>query len=376
MDGLARDWHTDVRHALGGYVRKYRGVLVTALLCMDGRTAQTVIGQPPPALVDVEPQRRLYQIGSVTKVFTALLLAAMERDGRAAEQTLLQDVLPQGWRAPAFKNEQITLGHLATHTSGLPRLPNNLGFRDTFLRARNPYSRYTQARLRSFLQHYSLGVAPGTRWRYSNLGAGVLGFALGSASGTTYEQAIADWITQPLSLPDTVVELSAEQRARTVPGRRSRGGRTPAWNMGILQGAGALFSTAGDLERLVRLQLGLLDAGLGATARATHRVRYDTEFTLSNQAQALGWLVVANERHPDRVLYWHNGRTGGYEAFVGFVPAVGTGIVLLSNVAERGQTLTNAGVSLMRDYAVPPGVPDDAEDATVAQAADLDGEGD
>lgn len=209
----------------------------------------------------------LFEIGSVTKVFTSLALARLTLAGstRLDEPLadLLADTLPPGTAVPSKGGEQITLRHLATHTAGLPRLPAGM-LLPALLNPRkpDPYAHCTADFLLTGLGRTRLRARPGRSFRYSNLGSGLLGLALtrragldDGTPGSGYEKLIAREVCEPLGLADTVVTVSEEQAARLCRGHSGRRRPVPAWHLADLAGAGALRSTAADLAVLLRAQL-------------------------------------------------------------------------------------------------------------------------
>jgi D-alanyl-D-alanine-carboxypeptidase/D-alanyl-D-alanine-endopeptidase len=263
----------------------------------------------------------VFEIGSVTKAFTATLLATMAEDGLVALDDPVQDHLPAGVRL-AVRGRPITLADLATHTSGLPRLPHGF-FMRSLRHRRNPYAWFTAEDLYAGLPSTRLRGQPGGRPRYSNLGYGLLGHVLALRAGRGYEQLVQERICGPLGLGHTGVSLP------TVQGHDRRGRPVPNWELPALPGAGALRSTASDLLAFLRLQLGEGDPALARAAALTHvpRARH------GRAAVGLGWtrLPLLGTEHE---LLFHNGGTGGFRSFAGFVPATAAAVVVLSNSAR------------------------------------------
>ncbi len=146
----------------------------------------------------------IFEIGSVTKVFTSLLLADMVNRKEVTLDDPAAKYLPENVKMPERGGKSITLLDLSTHTSGLPRLPSNMKFKDP----RNPYADYSVDDLYQFLSSYTLRHDPGSdqkgsEFEYSNLGGGLLGHLLANRAGTDYESLIGSRITGPLSMPDT-----------------------------------------------------------------------------------------------------------------------------------------------------------------------------
>jgi serine-type D-Ala-D-Ala carboxypeptidase/endopeptidase len=272
----------------------------------------------------------VFEIGSITKVFTAALLATLADEGKVALDDPLQRHLPPGWIAPSREGHPITLERLSTHTSGLPRLPGNLGAKDL----RNPYANYTDQRLRDFLAEYRLGRTPGERYEYSNLGAGLLGWILARVDGRPYEDLAIDRICGPLGLRDTRIALSDDQKRRLAPGH-ARGAAAWNWDIPVISGAGALRSTADDLLRF-------LAANLAGRYASTHEPRFRT--SEKGPWVGLGWHLSPLPGS-GRAMVWHNGGTGGYRSFAAFVKESRTAVVVLSNSAE--DVVDPLGVSIL-----------------------------
>ncbi len=293
--------------------------MVVGLIGPDGRR---VIAHGTTARRDTQVVTgdTVFEIGSVTKVFTALLLAdAVER-----RQVSLDDAvagLVPGWKVPE-KGRPITLRDLAMHVSGLPRLPSNMAPKDP----NNPYADYTVEQLQTFLATYELPRGVGERYEYSNLGGGLLGHVLARRARTCYEDLIESTVTRPLGMPSTHITLSAEMRSRLATGNGPTLEPATNWDLPTLAGAGALRSTVNDLLTFVSAALGHTATPLaGAFARMTATRR---PTGAPNLDIALGWHVfTANGRD----VYWHNGGTAGYRSFIGFDPAARVGVVVLSN---------------------------------------------
>jgi serine-type D-Ala-D-Ala carboxypeptidase/endopeptidase len=319
-----------VAELLGRHARRHVGVAVGVLRgdrswIVGSGTAGP--GRPSPPRADT-----IFEIGSVTKVFTATLLAALVEDGTVTLGDPVQGHLPAGVELPV-RGGPITLADLATHTAGLPRLPHGFILRSVRHR-RNPYAWFTTDDLYTGLRSMRLRREPGGRPRYSNLGYGLLGHVLGLRVGRSYEQLIQERICRPLELTDTAVLVPEEARGRFAQGRDRRGRPVPHWDLPVLAGAGALCSTVADLLVFLGLHLGEGEPALARAAALTQatRVRH------RGIAVGLGWT-----RGPllgtDHELLFHNGGTGGFRSFVGVVPATHTAVAVLSNSARSVDAL-------------------------------------
>lgn len=282
----------------------------------------------------------LVQIGSVTKVVTALLLAEAVCRGELDLDTPLADHLPG---LPGAAGGQVTLGHLATHTSGLPRLPP--GLRRTALRDRlDPYRAFGEEQLADALPRTRLLAAPGTRYRYSNYGFGVLGQVLGRHAGRSFGDLVASRVTGPLHLPDTTVALRPDQWLRKAQGHARRHRPVPDWDMGSLAGAGALHSTARDLLRLTDAVLdpGSTHSGEALTLSCVPRFQVSRRLGVG-----LAWHV-SPVGSGGRCMLWHNGGTGGSSSFLAVLPDARAAVVVLGTSAR---SVDPVGVALVRAIA-------------------------
>jgi CubicO group peptidase (beta-lactamase class C family) len=210
---------------------------------------------------------------------------------------------------------------LATHTSGLPRLPTNLTPADPA----NPYADYTVEQLYAFLSGHTLRRDVGAKYEYSNYGFGLLGHVLALRASSTYDALVAARIVNVLGLTSTGIALTPDMRARLAQGHV---GTTAVsnWDIPTLAGAGALHSTARDLVRFVRANMGLLDTPLFAAMEAAYEPRHQAG---SDAMQiGLGWHILSRD---GRQIVWHNGGTGGYRSFVGFLRDGTRGVVVLTN---------------------------------------------
>ena len=271
----------------------------------------------------------IFEIGSVTKVFTSLLLADMAAHNEVALSDPISKYLPSDVKAPERNGQSITLKDLAMHTSGLPRLPTNFMPKDST----NPYADFSVAQLYQFLSTYTLPRDIGSQYEYSNLGGGLLGHLLARRAGMTYDALVRERVTVPLGMTSTTVLLSPDQRARLAVGHNAQLAAVPNWDLPTLAGAGALRSTANDMLTFVEANLGVRKSPLAPAMEAMLTVRRPTG--ISGLDIALGWHIFTKN---SRELVWHNGGTGGYRSFIGFDAAAGTGVVVLSN------TSTAAGV--------------------------------
>ncbi len=263
----------------------------------------------------------VFEIGSITKLFTALLLQDMVERGEMKLDDPVQEYLPGSVRMPTYHGKQITLLDLATHTSGLPREANNLSPRSW----RNPYAGYTVGQLYAFLAHCTLHQTPGTREEYSNLGVQLLGHVIALKAGKDYETLVFERICRPLGMDSTRITLTPELKPRLAIGHAMPGKPVQGMDFSILAGAGGLHSTANDLLRFIAAYMGLTPSPLSPLMR-----KAETYHTMEDGTKRrLAW-------GEDETVFEHDGLTFGFKTVLAFDSKKRRGVVVLSNCANSG----------------------------------------
>jgi serine-type D-Ala-D-Ala carboxypeptidase/endopeptidase len=281
--------------------------------------------------------RSIFEIGSITKVFTATLLADMAREGQLTVGDPVSAHLPPGVEMPS-RGREITLADLSSHRSGLPGLPKGLLVPALTTRRRDPYADWDAARLEAAIPRTRPRREPDNRFRYSNYGVGLLGYLLARRAGTSYDELVRQRIADPLGLHDTGTAVDGGRLAAP----HGFSGRTAShWHFDALAGAGALRSTATDLLGFVRLHADRSDRPLAAAARETQRPRAK----VGRGHVGLGWIILPPARRFPFELLLHEGGTGGFRTFAGLAPERELGVVVLTNQARRVGRL---GLQLLR----------------------------
>lgn len=280
----------------------------------------------------------LFDIASITKAFTGLLLQDMIDRGEMKLDDPVQKYLPASVRMPARNGREITLRHLVTHTSGLPHFADNLNP----TRADQPFADYTVEELNAFLSGYRLTRDPGTKFEYSSLGAGVLGHVIALKAGSDYESLVVDRICRPLKMDSTRITLTPELKARFATGHNRFGEAVPSWDRQTQLGGSALRSTANDLLKFVSANLGLTPSRLTPAMEKTHRVHLAN--AIPETDIGLAWMITSLQG--TRVVH-HGGMAPGYCTFAGFDKARRRGVVLLSS-SYNGSDLDALGMLLLK----------------------------
>ncbi|MBK1859774.1 serine hydrolase [Cerasicoccus arenae] len=271
----------------------------------------------PPKPEDV------FEIGAVTDIFTATAAASLVVDRQITWMQPVNAYLPEYVGTPHFGHLPLQLVHLVTHTSGLPHNPPNLQPKDVS----DPFADFTNDHTYVAISVIGLTIPPGSEYRFSMLGYGLLGHVLTLRTGQTFNELIQTRVSQPLTLQDTTAVLDP---AKMVPGHQGLQ-EVPNWHWDGLAGGGGLYSSARDLLRLTAANMSMikLDKDDERAVRTTQNVF--TKTSMPNTMIGYGWHVT---RKALQAVYWQNGKTGGYAAFVGFNPSTKTGCVVLTNSAQ------------------------------------------
>ena len=292
--------------------------VVIGVLEADGTRRVITAGEAP------YDGRTLFEIGSITKVFTGILLAEMTERGEVRVEQPIAELLPANVVVPSRNGRQIRLVDLSTHTSGLPRMPDNFSPGD----AGNPYVDYTIPQLYDFLRRHKLRRDIGVAAEYSNVGVGLLGHALARRAGTSYEALVTSRVLAPLGMTSTRITLSPPEIAKLAPGHNAGGREVPNWDLAeAFAGAGALRSNVDDM--LTFLAANLTPPDNSTLGRAIRRAQTAHFTGMDGRKVGLGWGLSLLKQ--ERNVLTHAGGTGGYLTFVALDPERRLGVVVLSN---------------------------------------------
>jgi CubicO group peptidase (beta-lactamase class C family) len=266
----------------------------------------------------------VYEIGSVSKVFTGLMLADAVVRGEIDLNAAADVSNRAGIRLPSRDGRSIRWIDLCTHRSGLPRIPDNL--MPTNLT--NPYRDYGSQQAAAFLNQYKLSRRPGDSQEYSNFGASVLGYLVAQKAGKSYQQLLQERIAKPLRMTDCTVDLSGDQRRRLATPHDHFGSPTPLWTWSDLPGAGGIYATMRDMMRFAQAQLTPPSGKLGEATELAWKQQRDAD--ASGPAMGLSWMIAG-----DGQTRWHNGETGGSHSAIFINRKLNCAVVVLCNTALR-----------------------------------------
>lgn len=336
---------TSTREALRNMMKPYQGPnhTVVGFSLQDGasevvHTGTTSANEPAGDWI--------FEIGSITKVFTASLLCVLIEEGKVDPTAPLSEMSPELSAVPNW----ITPESLTTHSSGLPNFYLPIWKVLFSPLQQDPYASFSRSDLLSWFQNWS-GKDPGTKRRhaYSNLGVGLLGEAMAMKTGMSFSDLLARKVTGPLGLSDTTAKLSAEQISRFMQPRSTKGEDVPAWTFDALAGAGALRSSAHDLIQFSAEVLRALDRPQTALDRAICRsveplVGLGRRGALEPKAQCSGWLSLKLDRAAPGMLH-HDGATAGSTCTLYICPENTAALGILSNNCVAGNLWASTKLS-------------------------------
>ena len=281
----------------------------------------------------------VFEIASITKVLTALLLAEMVQRGEVAFDDPVAKYLPASVTLHQ-RGRPITLLDLASYTSGLPIMPDNMP--PQWWTLPNPWADYTDAKLYEFLSSYVPEYEPGKHYEYASLGLGLLGVALSRRAGKSYEDLMIEQVCKPLGLSHTRITLSDDMRRHLVQPHDKELKPTPLWDSQALAGGGGFRSNARDLTVFLKACMELKQTPLNAAMARLVETRTPTR--LAGTDAALGWFITSAK---DEEFVWKTGASGGCNSFIGFSTRNRRGAIALSNFRWNDQGTINLGMKLI-----------------------------
>jgi serine-type D-Ala-D-Ala carboxypeptidase/endopeptidase len=323
-----QDLETKINQITNDYVSKRKSVALTIGVINQGHHYIKGFGQVTDGDHARPDAQTIYEIGSVTKVLTGTVLAKLVDDGMVNLEDPIRLYLPKkivDQLSAAIQS--ITLKQLATHTSGLPRLPDS--FLANIKDPTNPYRNYMAPEMYTALAAVKLLSEPGQRYEYSNFGMGLLGHLLSLQASQPYKDLVKAIICQPLGMADTTIQLTPEQQQRLTRGHSPDGTLISNWDFDVMAPAGAFRSTAKDLLMFLQANFSESDPQRAAIFAIAQKRYFEMSDVLGI---GLAWHIWTLQN--GQTVHWHNGGTGGYISYIGFDRAQQTGIVILSNYGD------------------------------------------
>ena len=301
------------------------------------------ISNANPTTVDKDT---IFAIGSITKVFTTILLADMVNRGLVNLDDPIEQYLPPSLKIPSYNGQKITLENLATHTSALPEFPSshcmtNFNGTDTSIQTRHFFidcsKNYTFDQLYQDLSNITLTSEPGLKFEYSTFGISLLGRILTLKSNMSYDRLVEEKILNVLGMNSTSIVLSDAQKSRLAIGYLN-GQELPFWNISRpIAPAGGLHSSVADMLKFASANLGLIDTKINNAMKESHIIMHDSRLgnAFSNNYTAyvsLGWIIATDF---GKQIVEHNGETiDGYNSFMALNPSKERGIVIITSASS------------------------------------------
>lgn len=283
-----------------------------------------------------DSEKTLFEIGSISKTFTATLLAEEVVKGRMSLDDPINKYLPDSIPNMAYNGIPITLKTLSNHSSGFPRLPINLYKKGD--PADDPYKNYDTQRMYTYLKNFKPYREVGVNYEYSNFAVGLLGNILALQNHASYEKLLEERITKPLKMKHTFITIKPDQAPNFAQGYNEKGEAASAWELNTLTGAGGIRSAVNDLVKYINAQMGKAPEKLQKAIELTHNITFEK----GQNIVGLGWHAI---KRKNQTVFQHSGGTGGFRTFVAFDKENKTGVVVLSNTAEE---VAPIGLELMK----------------------------
>jgi CubicO group peptidase (beta-lactamase class C family) len=282
----------------------------------NGKVGYYGIHKNGDTISTIDNHKSIFEIGSLSKVFTSTLLSQFVIDERLNLNDNVNDYLD----IPFNNDIEISFVDLANHTSGLPRLPSNLDL--TIVNPENPYKDYNEVKFEEYLRTY-LELSNKGEYQYSNTGSGLLGYTLCKIENETYESLLQKIIFSKYDMENSTSDRS-KIKGNLVRGLNKDGKEVPNWEFSVLAGAGGIFSTVEDLSHFAVSQFDYTNKELKLTRKKTFEVNETMDC-------GLGWHILKSQSK--NIWYWHNGGTGGYSSSMVIDDKTKNGIIILSNVS-------------------------------------------
>ena len=293
----------------------------------NGRVVFYGLKRQNNAIINIDNHSSVFEIGSITKVFTATLLANFVIAGTLDLEDPINNYLP----FKMHNDIQITFKELANHTSGLPRIPSNL-LMSAMFNTENPYKNYSEDKLEKYLTGKIKVINKSVKnFNYSNLGIGILGYTVSKIENKSYNDLLNEQIFSKYGMTNSSTSRT-DLESKLVLGLNKNGSKTPNWDFASLESAGAVLSTTEDLSKFVIAQFDELNRELALTREITFDIN-------ENNAIGLGWFISKTDS--GEILYRHKGVTGGYSSAMAININNKTGIVILSNVSGFSKNMEN-----------------------------------
>ena len=332
---LQTDLDKKVEDILQPFMFQSKTVGLSIGIIKDGKKYYYNYGETKKGNSQIPSSANLYEIGSITKTFTGIILAKAIVEKKIYLNDPVNKYLPKNIPVIKFGNDTLKIVHLSNHTSGLPPLPDNFGATDLI----NPYKDYDETKLMEYLKHALLSRKPGEKMEYCNLGVGLLGYILQLVNKMSFEQMVTTFICSKADMSDTKEFLNKKDSTLFMQGYDESTLQQSQWDFkNVFTAAGSLRSNTEDMLKYAELNLGTTGNDLQQAIALSHQPTFDA----GQQKVALNWFV---QNWGWGELLFHGGATGGYRSLLAINPQTKNAVVVLSNTAVSNDT---AGVAILK----------------------------
>lgn len=323
---LATKLDSLVHQEVSDYAKKKAVAGFSIGVIQNGETHFYGYGETTEGNAKIPDENTMFEIGSITKTFTATVALMEFGKIRPIYDFPIRLLLPTEIPTLSKNGKEIMLQHLLNHTSGLPRLPDDI---DDDWDSQNPYAHYDSTMMYNYLKNYQLKREPGALFEYSNLGMGLAGVILERQLHKSYEQIIIEKVATPLGMNRTKITRFSQDQQNTAKPHDAKGKVVPYWDFNAYKGAGALLSTSKDMLIYAKKHLDTPTDELGQIFQQLHQITYEGKGNDGNDYKiGLGWLelTINNQK-----VYVHDGGTGGFSTFIFVCPSKNLAMVFLAN---------------------------------------------
>lgn len=271
----------------------------------------------------------IYEIGSITKTFTGILLCHAINEGKVNPEDDIRKYLPGSYPNLEFQGKPITLKNLSNHTAGFPRMPTNFQEQKDY-EEHDPFKNYTREQFLAYLRNVTLKAKPGTVSDYSNYGVALLGMIMENVYKKPFDELITTYVARPAGMKHTTCEVKGNDRTLLTTGYYE-GKEWPYWTLNMFNPAGGLKSCIADMAAYIRTNMKERNPDFALSHQPT--------FTDGHNKIGFAWVITAKDNK--ETLIWHNGETGGFTGFAGYIRESNVGMVILSNSTTGVEYIAN-----------------------------------
>jgi CubicO group peptidase (beta-lactamase class C family) len=310
-----------VQLAIDRYIKQFRPVGISIAVFRQGKESFYNYGEVTAGKNQLPTSQSTYEIGSITKTMTGILLGQAALDRKLKLDDDIRHYLPGAFPNLEFEGRKILIRDLVSHTSGLPANPPGIpddGKADA-------YEAYNHSKLLADLASIRLSRKPGTVFSYSNMGAGIAGLVLENAFKTPYETLLQKYVLGPAKMKNTGIKLTKQMEAQYATPYDAGGAQTERWIVNGIESAGAVHSNAQDMLRYARFN----------TVEKQQSVKLSHQKASPNGLFETGFFWVRSHSRAGGEYINHEGGTGGFSSDIVIMPKRNLAVVVMMNSSDQ-----------------------------------------